>query len=381
MGMSWYVWLLLAPVLVAAVLWLWRELHRIRAHARGLQSDLAEARRQNARLIRLLDGVRISARAGILLVDEEGGVAWMSDSARVWMLPGLDDVNALDQFSLAPSLIPLVQRAFREGREQSRQFQVEDRVVWARALPVGEEGSLVAVAVEDVTELQRLGRARRDFVANISHDLRTPITTIQLLVETLKLGSFDKPKKAQKLLDRIADQTLTLQQLAQELMDLSMIESGRMPLRLAPTPLHAIIEPAVTRMETQIEHKSLHLERDYDPELRVLADEETVQRVIQNLLHNAIKFTPEGGRIRIGASPEGEYVRIAISDTGPGISPEHLDRIFERFYKTDPARQGGGSGLGLAIAKHIVEGHGGRIGVESPPGKGATFSFTLLRAD
>ena len=344
---------------------------------RELHGALERSQRERERLAGLLDAVRVSARDLMLVVDEDGRVAWMSDSVRDF--PGVDPHASLAQWPLAASLSPLVQRAFREGREQSRQFQIEDRVYWARALPLAAHRGWIALTMEDVTELQRLGRARRDFVANISHDLRTPITTIQLLLETLQAGGLERPKKARRLLDRIADQTLTLQQLAQELMDLSMIESGRLPLRLAPTPLAQIIEPPLSRLETQIEHKALRLQRDYDPELRVLADADIAQRVIQNLLHNAIKFTPEGGAIIIGARPQGEDVLFFLRDSGPGIPPEHLDRIFERFYKTDPARRGGGSGLGLAIAKHIVEGHGGRIWAESAPGEGATFFFTLLR--
>lgn len=377
--MDWLPGLLLIA-LAAGLAGLWMACRRRRERVQRLWGELAEARQARDALARYLDAVGMSARAGILLVDESGALVWVSDSARAWLpTDSSGEYLTLKQLPMAASLIPLVQRAFREGREQIRQFQIEDQVFWARALPVEGAPGLAALTVEDVTELQRLGRARRDFVANISHDLRTPITTIQLLVETLRMGAVDKPKKAAKLLDSIADQTLTLQQMAQELMDLSMIESGRLPLRLAPTPLAAIIEPPVSRLETQLEHKSLQLVREYDPDLHALADEETVQRVIQNLLHNAIKFTPEGGAIVIGARPEGDEMLFYLRDSGPGIPPEHLDRIFERFYKTDPARAGGGSGLGLAIAKHIVEGHGGRIWAESRPGEGATFYFTLLR--
>jgi len=375
--MTWLPWLLLVAAAVVGAWRLWRRCRRMQATMRDLHGALEHARHEQERLAGLLDAVRVSAQDLMLVVDGNGRVAWMSDSVRG--LQGEEPHPSLAQWPLATSLLPLVQRAFREGREQSRQFQIEDRVYWARALPLKSHRGWIALTVEDVTELQRLGRVRRDFVANISHDLRTPITTIQLLLETLQAGGLERPKKARKLLDRIADQTLTLQQLAQELMDLSMIESGRLPLRLAPTPLAHIIEPPLSRLETQIEHKSLRLQRDYDPELRVLADVDIAQRVIQNLLHNAIKFTPEGGAIVIGARPQGEDVLLFLQDSGPGIPPEHLDRIFERFYKTDPARRGGGSGLGLAIAKHIVEGHGGRIWAESAPGEGATFFFTLLR--
>ena len=359
----------------------WLAYRRVRAREHQLGHALAEAEHRLGQLVRYLDAVRMTARAGLLLVTEDGEIVWRSESAKHLLSPtGEEDIASLSQTFLATSLIPLVHRAFSEQRNLSRQFQCNERVYWARVQPLEGKPALTSLTVEDVTELQRLGRARRDFIANISHDLRTPITTIQLLAETLRMGAIKEAKKAGRLLDSIIDQTLTLQQMAQELMDLSMIEAGRLPLRLQPTPLLRIIEPSISRLATQIEHRSLHIQRAYDPQLTVLADEEPLQRVIQNLLHNAIKFTPEGGKIIIGAHVEGDNVVVYMRDTGPGIPSEHLDRIFERFYKADPARTGSGSGLGLAIAKHIVEGHGGRIWGESQLGEGATFFFTLLRA-
>ncbi len=375
--MSWLALLLIAALVLLAALALWAIAGQKRARretelARQQAADCAWERTQ---LGHVVDALRRVMPSAVMLLDDHDRMVWANDAAEGFIASRVE----LSVFS-SQALSEVVAMTRRDGREHTRQFNVDNSVFLARSLFLEDAPQWLALIVEDVTELQRLGRARRDFVANISHDLRTPIATIQLLVETLQEGAFDKPKKREKLLDSIASQTLTLQQLAQELMDLSLIESGRMPLRLIETPLADVIEPAVDRMMSQIERQQIQLVRAYDPEVVVLADAESLQRVLQNLLHNAIKFTPEKGVITIGSGGDDDEVRISVRDTGPGIPPEHLDRIFERFYKTDSSRSSGGSGLGLAGAKHVVEGHVGRIWAESTPGEGAVFYFTLIRA-
>ncbi len=375
--------LILTPILFlgATTLWLWRKRRAMAATCQASQVALREARREIETLEQFLEGISLTAPVGLFLIDERARVVWFSHEARGWLMRGDASLPvSVHELIVIPPLLSLINRALQEEREEVREFQVEDRWYWAHIIPLPLPSRLWGLTVKDVTELQRLGRARRDFVANISHDLRTPITTIQLLVEMLQMEAVKDPQERQQLLESIADQTWTLQQMAQELMDLSMIESGRMPLRLRPTPLHAIIEPVLTRLDMQLRRKNLALQRRYEPDLAILADEEHMQRVIQNLLHNAIKFTPAGGRITIGARIMGEDVDVWIQDTGPGIPTEHLDRIFERFYKTDPARRGTGSGLGLSIARHIVEGHGGHIWAENGIESGAIIHFTLPRA-
>ncbi len=367
--------LLLVMALAAWGGWAALRYRRCRASSARLRREASEAERRRVHTQARLDALARAAPSALILLDEAGRAVWVNDEARPLLI---SDVGTLPRFQHA-ALTELTALTQRDGREHTRQFNLDGNVHLARSILLPGPPRLLALTVEDVTELQRLGRARRDFVANISHDLRTPIATIQLLVETLQAGAMEKPRKRAKLLDSIASQTLTLQQLAQELMDLSMIESGRMPLRLVETPLSHIIDPAITRLMSQIERQHLQLVRNYDPHLRVLADAESLQRVLQNLLHNAIKFTPERGVVTVGAETAADEVQVFVRDTGPGIPPEHLDRIFERFYKTDSSRKSGGSGLGLAIARHIVEGHGGRIWAESEPGDGATFYFTLLR--
>jgi two-component system, OmpR family, phosphate regulon sensor histidine kinase PhoR len=257
----------------------------------------------------------------------------------------------------------------------TRQITLNGQPFSARAARLPASG--MALSLQDVSELQRLGRARREFVANISHELRTPLASIRLLVDTLQAGALSNPTVAPDMLAKINAEVDVLSQLARELLDLALIESGQMPLKLAPTDLHDLAQTQVERFSPQAQQKGLTLVMDIAPGTLALADGEMVGRALSNLLHNACKFTPSGGQVSLTALCEGDNVIVSVADTGPGIPPSELNRIFERFYKVDRARGQSGTGLGLAIARHIVEGHGGRIWAESVPGHGATFCFSL----
>jgi len=240
-------------------------------------------------------------------------------------------------------------------------------------------GDGVVLALSDVSELQRLGRARRDFVANISHELRTPLTSIRLVLDSLLSGAVRDPDESTGLLRKIQIEVDALQQMAQELLDLAQIESGRALVRLVPVSAAQLAADAVDRLSAQAQRKRQIVHIDIPPQLAALADVEQMGRALGNLLHNAIKFTPPEGRITVRARAQDGDVLFEIVDTGPGISHEDQPRVFERFFRGDRSRAGGGTGLGLAIARHVVEAHGGRIWVESDglPGHGATFRFTL----
>jgi two-component system phosphate regulon sensor histidine kinase PhoR len=226
----------------------------------------------------------------------------------------------------------------------------------------------------------RLTRARREMVANFSHDLGTPISSIRLLTETLQQSLGRNPERDKERLNKIAAEIDSLQHIRQELMDLSMIESGKAIIRMVTVNFADILRDAFDIMATQIEGKKLTLVNEIPADLPVLVDPEQTRRVIMNVMHNAVKFTPKDGQIIVTGSCDGQMTTIRIRDTGPGIPPQDRTRIFERFYQVDAARTGhpgGGSGLGLSIAKHIIEAQGGKIWAEAGIPNGACIAFTL----
>jgi two-component system phosphate regulon sensor histidine kinase PhoR len=240
------------------------------------------------------------------------------------------------------------------------------------------------VLLQDLTTVRRLETVRRDFISNISHELRTPLASLHAVVETLQDGALDDPPAAQRFLRRAEEEVDALTNIVEELLELSRIESGQVPLKLKATAVFDLILPPLERLQTQAERGQLELIAQLTAQLPpVLADAERIQRVMTNLLYNAIKFTPAQGKIIVSAEVEKDEMIISVKDTGIGIPDSDIDRIFERFYKLDRARTRGrgGTGLGLAICKHVVEAHNGRIWVKSREGKGSTFYFSLPLAE
>ena len=232
--------------------------------------------------------------------------------------------------------------------------------------------------VQDLTEIRRLETVRRDFVTNISHELRTPIASLKALAETLGAGAISDPAVSGEFLTRIEVEVDKLAQMTKELGELSNIESGVSPLVKEPTDVNELVSSAVERLRAQAKRAGLELLIDVPSSIpEVLIDRDRIERVLVNLIHNSIKFTPSGGRITVAADWEEDGVAVSVTDTGVGIDPADLPRIFERFYKADKARSGGGTGLGLAIARHTIEAHGGRIWAESTLGAGTTIHFNL----
>ncbi len=276
------------------------------------------------------------------------------------------------------SVVPLAHRPFK-GEKASRSEQA------GRAR---HSFAYFAISIEDLTELRHLERVRRDFIANISHELRTPLASVRLLAETLEEVIDTDPERAQEFVEKIENEVQHLSGLVSELLELARIESGQMPMTIEPVGAEQLVREVMARMLPLAQRHRITLRTEIaQGESRVAADSKQIARVLVNLVHNAIKFTPSGGEVVIGtrAQEEGRTQQFFVRDTGVGIRPEELPRIFERFYKADRARAkadyigpgGGGSGLGLAIARHVVEAHGGRISAESTPGQGSIFLFTL----
>lgn len=243
--------------------------------------------------------------------------------------------------------------------------------------------SFTGVAMQDITQLVKLNRSRRDMVANISHELRTPIANIRLIIDGLFYDQ-DRPKRKASIasLRAIARETDTLLWLVQELLDLSMIESGQAIMKLVPIRLIDVVNDAVMRLQDQLATRDLKAIVHVPERIVVLCDYEQTRRVLANLIHNAKKWSPPNEALTISAAIADEEVTVSVFDNGPGVPDDQTERIFERFYQIDPSRSGSeGTGLGLAICKHIIEAHGGRIWAEgNGAGSGGRFRFTLLNA-
>ncbi len=232
----------------------------------------------------------------------------------------------------------------------------------------------------DLSEMKRLEEIRKEFVANVSHELRTPISTIRAFSETLLEGAFKDQKRCLEFVREISASSERMEKLVEDILQISALESGKLPPRFEMASLMKIASEAVASLIPLAQQKQIVLRIEPFGDLpEVRADRELMRRVFINLIENAIKYTPEKGYIRVSAALEEGSVKAVIEDNGIGISPEDLPRIFERFYRADKARsrEMGGTGLGLSIVKHCVELHGGSAGVESGLGKGSKFFFKI----
>lgn len=329
---------------------------------------------------------------GVLITDNLGYVRLMNPAAG--RLLRAEEAEALGKPFAAVvrhhHLIELWQRCREQQREQVETVEMgADLFLQAVITPFRRHGAAGYVVIfQDLTQVRRLQVMRRDFISNLSHELRSPLAALRAVVETLQDGALDDPPAAERFLAQAEREINTMTQMVEELTELSQIESGQIHLRLVPTAVADLVGVALERLRPQAEAAGLQLSAELPPGTpAVLVDPERIQQVLTNLLHNAIKFTPPGGRVRVGAAQQpaggGAQVVIEVEDTGIGIAKADLPRIFERFYKGDRARtrSRGGTGLGLAIARHIVEAHGGHIWVKSKPGKGSNFFFSLPVAD
>jgi len=376
---------LLGSVLFALLVWLFkRRGDRARAALQRAQQERDATRSEFERLNVQWQTVMQHINEGILLLDARGHIVFANATAQA-LLNARDIVGqSFDRFAWGLQVQSLVTAVLTQRAESLSHIRTrDDRAlrVEAHACRVGPaRGALIVLT--DITELQRLGRARRDFVANISHELRTPLTSLQILVDTLA-NELLPTSPARTWVNKLQNQLDTLHQLSQELMDLALIESGQMPIKLVRTSVAELVANVLPVFQPQIERKNLTLQTDIPDTLHVFADPAGAQRVLSNLIHNAIKFTPSGGSITLRARAVDEMIETQVQDTGIGIPADALPRIFERFYKVDHSRAQGktrSTGLGLAIAKHLVEAHGGKIWAESVEGKGSTFYFTLPAA-
>ncbi len=329
-----------------------------------------------------LEAVLASLRDAVVAVGPQGELLLANRSAAELLgLPQDALGRPLREVVGLPSLVQLLEAA-AAGREQSEELSLPGgRVAEVTCSPIrGDGGPAGAVAVvRDVTELRRSERLRRELVANVSHELRTPLTSIKGFVETLLAGALRDEQNSRRFLKIIDAETNRLTKLVDDLLELSRLESKGVTFQLQPLDLGQLCRSVVDCQQPRAERAGVRLECSAQPEVVVVADPDRVEQVVTNLVDNALKFTPEGGRVLVRVHLRGPEACVSVEDTGRGIPPDDLPHVFERFYRADRSRTrtSGGSGLGLAIAKHLVEMQGGRIWAESTPGVGSVFSFAF----
>ena len=320
---------------------------------------------------------------GVLIVNEHGHVELINPAAaRLFEVEAEEAMNhSLAEIVRQHQLVELWQRCQETGDEQSIMMDLlhQHRYIQSIAISLGEAlPDKYLLLFQDLTRMRRLETMRRDFITNISHELRTPLASIKALTETLQGGAIDDPPAAERFLDRMNTEVDALTQIVSELLELTRIESGQVPLKIKAAKPCKLVHKAAKRLSEQADRAHVNLEVRCPEDLpQIYADSSRLGQALSNLVHNAIKFTNEGGQVILAAKQDADVVEFSVEDNGIGIPADDLSRIFERFYKVDHARTEGGTGLGLAIARHLVEAHGGRIWVESILGQGSTFYFTI----
>ena len=332
----------------------------------------AERTRLEATLTQMTDGVLIADAQGRIQMSNPAAEKLFHESGP---LVGKSVSIALRHHQLIETWRKCQQSG--EVQSESVELPATRKFLQLIAIPDKHAGGAILM-VQDLTRIRSLETVRRDFISNVSHELRTPLASLKALAETLQEGALDDPPAAHRFLGRIQIEVDALTQMATELLELSRIESGQVPLELKPLSPANLINSAADRMKMQAERAGLALHADCPADLRLIrSDLPRLEQVLVNLIHNAVKFTPPGGEVALFAATDGQFIRFSVSDTGLGIPADDLPRIFERFYRVDRSRTGGGTGLGLSIARHLVEAHGGKIWAESREGEGSTFSFNI----
>ncbi len=296
------------------------------------------------------------------------------------------------QFLLAGAIAGVISLLIARWLARGMTQPLRDMAAAARAMETGdytarvvttsrdEVGQLAAAFNRMSAELAVLEKSRRDLVANVSHELKTPITAIRAHLENLADG-VEQPDP--KTLQVMLAQTERLGRLVDQLLDLSRLESGEVPMYMEVTSLEPIVARVLSEISVGRAVTDVTLRNDVSVDLAATADAERIHQVLYNLVDNAVRFTPPGGSVRVTGTRRDDRVALEVRDSGVGIAPEHLPRLFERFYRADASRsrEGGGTGIGLAIARSIVESHGGRITATSEPGHGSAFTFDLPAAE
>jgi two-component system, OmpR family, sensor histidine kinase SenX3 len=379
MGVAAAMMLVAAAVVVVAIGW---SVRAGRARER-LLADAERSRRIEARRAEAL-ATEVSARdtvlsamtEGVVLFAPDGAVAYANDAAREILGRRFGSAQEVTPAVLRDAVLEAHNHAKIAGEPIIRQFETARAVVEASVVPSHPAGTVVVVA-RDVTAARRVERLRRDFVANASHELKTPVASILAIAETLRHAVAEDTDAAERFLARLESEANRLSRLVRDLLELSRLEGEfHEP---AAVRLDDVVRTETERLRPRAESAGLSLVVERLEPLEVEGSDADLALLVHNLVDNAIRYTEEGGRIRVALAFDAGMAEIGVDDTGIGIPSRDLDRVFERFYRVDPARsrETGGTGLGLSIVRHVAGSHGGEVRVESVLGAGSTFSVRL----
>ena len=336
----------------------------------------------------LFEATMGSMREGLLVVDKDMRVVASNPVAHRLFNPSLTRLNSQRLTELTRN--PAIYSAFLDGLKgvESSGIKVEthgpERQVFdLRVVPIGGNGQGAEGALGvffDITRTERLEIVRQEFLSNVSHELRTPLTAILAFVETLETGAMEDPESSQRFLSIIRKNASRMHGLIDDILELTAIEGGNVTLRAATVDLHELVAEVCASLAAKAAANSVTLVNRVEPDVTVYADARRLEQMLTNLVDNGIKFSREGGTVTI-RHESGTRDRILVEDNGDGIPAQHLERLFERFYRVDRARSRdiGGTGLGLAIVKHLALLHGGEVNVESELGKGTIFTIHLQK--
>ena len=323
---------------------------------------------------------------GVIAVDKDTRVLSLNPTAeRIFNIPQKNAIGSIF-LEVFPNndIAEVISQVLEKGEFVSRELNLiwpVQKCFQVNASPISESGVVKGclLVIHDITEVRKLETMRRDFVANVSHELKTPLTSIKGFVETLLEGALDDRENSVNFLKIINSHANRLNTLINDLLDLSHIESKEIVLKKERFILAELVDEAMLGFKTQAKKKQIELRSELPKGLEVFADKSKIEQIFTNLINNAIKYNKDQGFVRIYSEQSANEIKILVEDSGSGIPIRDIPRIFERFYRVDKARSRelGGTGLGLSIVKHIVELHSGSVGVESTEGLGSKFFFTL----
>ncbi len=360
----------------------------------GLDRPVREAGDRTGEAIRHLeeellerDAVLHGMLEGVVAVDLAGQVILINPSAeRLLGLPaGSSQGRRVTELVPSSAFHDLIEQVLRDAEPGASEFDLAEGRRSIRVLGDalrGPDGAMrgAVLVMGDVTDIRRLEMIRRDFVANVSHELKTPITAIHGYVETLLEQGEDDPLLRRRFLGIVAENAVRMHRILEDLLQLARVESTGEEVERTPVDLRDLVARAIEGLRSEADAKGMRCESDLPQELpRLQANEALLERALENLIENAIKYGPNGSVVSVRARDEGETLRLEVKDSGPGIAAAHLPRLFERFYRVEKgrSRELGGTGLGLAIVRHIALAHGGEAGVESRLGEGSTFHIRI----